>query len=191
MRYNHAIVKRLLRILFNAAMVLSLVLCAATLVEWVRSRWSADGLIISAGIHNRPGETHAHGLFVGSLRGHVSFFYLHAMSVQGPITNVPPRGVQWRTAAPASVARTAARHGFLFDRRIDTYAKGGYHGSLVAVVPHWFLAGMTTIPPMLRLWVWRRARRPYRRNRGLRVTCGYDFRATPDRCPECGTISGS
>jgi hypothetical protein len=57
--------------------------------------------------------------------------------------------------------------------------------SFQAVIPYWWLVILTSLPaafitvPGLR--------RFYRRKRGRCSRCGYDLRATPDRCPECGT----
>jgi len=54
------------------------------------------------------------------------------------------------------------------------------------VLPLWALALATAALPIARLGWRRRVRR--RVQRGLCPGCGYDLRATPERCPECGTI---
>jgi hypothetical protein len=58
------------------------------------------------------------------------------------------------------------------------------------VVPHGFLAALTAALPLL--WLVRRRpwrRRERRRGKGLCPSCGYDVRATPERCPECGAAA--
>lgn len=61
------------------------------------------------------------------------------------------------------------------------------HRSIRIGVSHWLVALLLLAMPALWLHRFRGARRA--RSRGLCRACGYDLRATPDRCPECGTIS--
>jgi hypothetical protein len=55
---------------------------------------------------------------------------------------------------------------------------------LVVVVPFWFLVILFSILPIV--WIRRAIRDRARRAHGLCAQCGYDLRATPGRCPECG-----
>ncbi|HLL90613.1 MAG TPA: hypothetical protein VK324_15035 [Tepidisphaeraceae bacterium] len=81
---------------------------------------------------------------------------------------------QWR-----EVNEWWARLGFYWDR-------GPWPGVADVVLytlalPHWLLAGLV-------LLAWRRLRPP---KPGCCHKCGYDLRATPDRCPECGAVPAS
>ena len=56
-----------------------------------------------------------------------------------------------------------------------------------AVVPHPYLLAVAAVLPAWRLAAVARRRR--RGRAGLCPACGYDLRATPGRCPECGPLA--
>ena len=99
-------------------------------------------------------------------------------------------GVSVYSAALSSsvrfVDRTEGSFAGFFAVRYDADA-GGVFGGLPTVevwVPHWFLVGMTA--PLPAMWLRRWVRWRTRHRRGLCPACGYDLRASPEHCPECG-----
>jgi len=55
------------------------------------------------------------------------------------------------------------------------------------IVPCWLVMLPLAVQPALRLRAWHLRRR--RTREGRCRNCGYDLRATPERCPECGTAA--
>jgi hypothetical protein len=59
----------------------------------------------------------------------------------------------------------------------------------VITAPFWGLVAATAVLPLAKLAALLRRRR--RREPGTCRKCGYDLRATPHRCPECGAATGT
>jgi hypothetical protein len=78
---------------------------------------------------------------------------------------------------------TFQRWGFAL-RNVDYEPLDGMQ--LVIGLPQWFLF-LASLPLPLACLSWVRRQRHFRIS-GRCLKCGYDLRATPDRCPECGTF---
>jgi hypothetical protein len=61
----------------------------------------------------------------------------------------------------------------------------GFHVRAL-MIPIWLIVPLLLVLPAFQVTTARRNRR--RQNIGRCRNCGYDLRATPDRCPECGMV---
>lgn len=159
---------------FTLIAAISLVICIMTTALWVRSYYILDAVDWSTS-HGRAG-----------------FFTIQGRIAYGAVTLGPtyPRkviqGLSYRTTAvgysfSVNMMRPSwtSWTGFALARIRQT----GFSAWDIRV-PYWLPLLLSAIAPIL--WYRRRHRYP----RGACQQCGYDLRASPDRCPECGTIAG-
>jgi hypothetical protein len=186
-------VRRVLRFFLSGATALSVVLCVATVALWVRSYWTADlvqwtsreGMAVSNSDRGRltveaaafPGTTWSDAF--ADERGWRRSTWsagkvgIDAGFVQDPSTrrHWHAMGFRWFVSDGAEVATGPGSTTTYFPRR----AVG---------VPHWALGLAFAVAPAW--WFRRHVGRPMP---GCCPACGYDLRATPERCPECGRAS--
>jgi hypothetical protein len=189
-------VRRLPRILLNAATALSLVLFVATVVLWLRSYGGSDFIQ-----RQTPGAVTEHSVSHRTIGMQWTLGQIRL--TRGEHTAyLPPAYVP--TAQPTapwwSWGRLGEGHlgwqragGPSFWNRLGfcSYSFGSgasfYDASEEGItVPAWLLPLAFFIPPLT--WSRRAWRGRRRRRAGECLNCGYDLRATPERCPECGTI---
>ena len=182
------------RRLLNLVTLLSLLLCVAAVALWVRSYVVSDRLLRSA-FEEDGGITYwtqdclaagrggvAAGRIVQSFPGDAEFvrrrFERRPPDFYSPIPPVHPGITAGRVPGWSAL-------GFRF-ARYESPVPGQRPSKALfeIVVPLWVLLLATAILPARCGWIW--FRRP--RARGLCRSCGYDLRATPDRCPECGAV---
>ena len=85
---------------------------------------------------------------------------------------------------PLLMEHSVPRFNVFSEKREDASYANSWRG---VVVPYWLVAVVTAWLPALHfLLLWWKVRRRIRP--GLCAACGYDLRATPYRCPECGMI---
>jgi len=178
--------RRLLRILLTAATALSLVLFLTLVVMCVRS-------------YPRGGYAQR-----DRLEGRYSTGAYSVSSYLGGIRweSVPDFPAKQRITAPAGTASGESLStqvyqpfpGIIWAEHWLTQSIGASPPTMWVErrdgrVDYWLPITLTLIMPSIWLGLWFRRRRKWRQvRRGTCPTCGYDLRATPERCPECGTI---
>ena len=182
------------RKLFNFATASSLALCVVVLAAWLRSYFVSDAL--HGGWVDEP-PTSAGYVQAYSNRGAISIRRVDLTAtgtlppgyrVDDDVEVVPPR--RWSRDA----THPWANHSWLLahdwaSRKWTTTPRPKV--TLVwwqrqATLPLWPAVLLAGVLPLVAWRGWRRVRQ--RRREGLCLRCGYDLRATSDRCPECGEL---
>jgi hypothetical protein len=173
-------------------LVAGLLLIPAVLLSifWVRSYHVRDNITLFS-IDTSRTKTINTAIMLASEYGRVRCVFLYADYLDGDRHNGPYQSRivhSPMTQIPNDVITQFGLTGFHynFSERTD---RNTIIKSRILKIPFWPLIIIFSLFPLIRFS--RKYRRHRKRRRdlasGLCLICGYDMRATPDRCPECGT----
>jgi hypothetical protein len=180
--------RRVARHLFTLCSAVSLLLCVAVCALWARSYYVSEDVGV---IRPRFGVS-AHSAKGGVRLGFYTLTYPSEASLRlayeypGDVLQYT-RFSKSNAGYPLWPAGPSILASLGFDLHVGTSKAGGNILShyRFATLPYWSLVGVLALLPAAQSVYLVRQRK--RRRCGRCPTCGYDLRASPQRCPECGT----
>jgi hypothetical protein len=185
------------RRLFTALSAVSLLLCVASLVVWYRSYFVTDEIVWLKGHDGNIGEQAEENRWYA--RSWSGGFLLASIYERW---NMPEgrlgsrHNIRWATrsqfpphADPVVLFFGPIRLRYGFGAASRSFVQPPYSQRVSRLreieFPTYASTILTAILPAL--WIVRRLPKQRRGQVGLCRTCGYDLRASTERCPECGT----
>jgi len=180
---------RFLRLLGNAATAICLAVCLAITAFWILSYWRVEYLYYQPVSGFSPRVVSERGSIQWKL---VDYFYPVRATGWGHFSTSYPRfdfgrgDDRWDEGLRHNLILIETGSGKFYYAGIQQFPQRQYTFHYINT-PHALLFFLTALPafPLLRKW-FKRGRKV---SGNLCRTCGYDLRATPDRCPECGTVT--
>ena len=178
-----AAVRRVIRILLYAAAAFSALLFAMALFFWIRDRSRTDYVVRSNYIGQHEIRISGSELYVGRA--------VWDATRPDPGVRLPGPESHWEWIGRPDV-RSVEDEAELIYPGLGPVA-GFYYGSdgiwTVVALPMPFVVGLLAVAPSATaLHVRHRRLHSRRAAAGRCIACGYDLRATPERCPECGAV---
>jgi hypothetical protein len=175
--------KQLWRIIFNGLTVMSVLICVAAFLQWFNQ--GPLGHLEDVHWESSAGTSGTDRRGIAALRNQVSVYHMITAESDSSVGSHPHGCVWTRSAVSDTRAVLGQTNSFGFGYEIaQRPSQAGIYNYLI--VPLWFVFGMGSVLPFGRII--RRCLRRRKISVGCCNVCGYDLRATPDRCPECGTF---
>jgi len=173
----------LCRRLFNLIAALSALLCIVTAALWFRSYGTFDRVKYL----KSTDTSHAFHL-LDSGAGYVEYEFMWMPWSGFRIEDSDPNRVIWRQSheEPSPTHKRTSQFRYEYNNAERMRANPAYQYFFLVSVPYPALMICAVILPTIAIRVRHRANQQFLN--GCCARCGYDLRATPDRCPECGTV---
>jgi hypothetical protein len=195
---NGSGMKRIARGLFTLCSALSLLIALGVGVLWIRSVRMSDAAFLTWAAP-RPGFERKSSCSFLSVDGGLQVWLQVDNCAVGTAAHYPPLEVRTgefrpypffgrRSIDPRKDRLTfLQRRGFELENKVKDERAYPPSISRGTIAPHWFVLLLSLVLPALWLRFGLRSIRAARRKKmGLCRRCGYDLRASGDRCPECG-----